>query len=71
MNKLKFFREQTGLTQSELASLMGCTRGAICHYEKGRRGMDINLCRRFVDILNNTGTTVGLDEVFPPKQEAS
>lgn len=71
MNNLRFFRERTGLTQSELAALVGCTRGAICHYETGRRGMDINLCRRFVDIFNDSGTPVGLDEVFPPKQNAA
>ncbi|MGB3255902.1 MULTISPECIES: helix-turn-helix transcriptional regulator [Buttiauxella] len=67
MNKLRFFREKAGLTQSDLAEMTGFTRGAISHYEKGRRGMDIDLCRVFVAILNKAGTSVGLDDVFPPK----
>ncbi|MCT8345140.1 helix-turn-helix domain-containing protein [Photorhabdus kleinii] len=67
MNKLRFFRKQLGMTQIELAELAKCTPGAICHYERGRRGMDINLCRRFVEIFNECGIHVGLDDIFPPK----
>ncbi|MGA9607032.1 helix-turn-helix transcriptional regulator (plasmid) [Rahnella variigena] len=67
MNNLRTFRERIGLTQSELAELAGCTPGAISHYEAGRRGMDINLCRSFVEILNKKGAQACLDEVFPPK----
>ncbi|ARZ01847.1 helix-turn-helix domain-containing protein [Yersinia ruckeri] len=69
MNNLRILRERIGLTQSELAELAGCTPGAICHYETGRRGMDINLCRQFVEILNSFGAVVGLDDVFPPKTQ--
>ncbi|OJB95769.1 helix-turn-helix transcriptional regulator [Yersinia ruckeri] len=69
MNNLRIFRERIGLTQSELAELAGCTPGAIGHYETGRRGMDINLCRQFVEILNSSGAEVGLDDVFPPKAQ--
>ncbi|HHQ6628348.1 TPA: helix-turn-helix transcriptional regulator [Serratia fonticola] len=67
MNNLRTFREQIGLTQSDLAALVGCSPGAICHYETGRRGMDINLCRSLVKILNLKGAGVSLDDVFPPK----
>ncbi|MCK8571319.1 helix-turn-helix transcriptional regulator [Yersinia ruckeri] len=71
MNNLRFFRERIGLTQSELAELAGCTPGAIGHYETGRRGMDINLCRHFVAILNTKGASAGLDDVFPPRTQTA
>ncbi|PHM51502.1 helix-turn-helix transcriptional regulator [Xenorhabdus sp. KK7.4] len=67
MNKLRLYRERLGLTQSELADLVGCTRGAICHYETGRRGIDLALCRKFVEIFNTNGAIVSLDDIFPPK----
>ncbi|MGJ0580828.1 helix-turn-helix transcriptional regulator [Xenorhabdus bovienii] len=67
MNKLRLYREQFGLTQSELAVHVGCTRGAICHYETGRRKIDLTLCRKFVEIFNSNGANVSLDDIFPPK----
>ncbi|MDC9615846.1 helix-turn-helix transcriptional regulator [Xenorhabdus khoisanae] len=67
MNKLRLYREQLGLTQSELAVQMGCTAGAICHYETGRRKIDLVLCRKFVEIFNSNGASVSLDDIFPPK----
>ncbi|MFK3708701.1 helix-turn-helix transcriptional regulator [Klebsiella sp. NPDC088457] len=67
MNKIRSFREKFGLTQSDLAKVVGCTRGAICHYETGRRGMDINLCRVFIKAFEQYGHKVTIDDLFPPK----
>ncbi|EHC76955.1 Cro phage repressor protein [Salmonella enterica subsp. enterica serovar Montevideo str. S5-403] len=53
MNNIRNFRERFGLTQEDLAKVLGCTRGAVCHYETGRRGMDINLCRAFINAFIN------------------
>ncbi|EBE1336670.1 helix-turn-helix transcriptional regulator [Salmonella enterica] len=36
MNNIRNFRERFGLTQEDLAKVLGCTRGAVCHYETGR-----------------------------------
>lgn len=67
MNKIRSFREKFGLTQGDLAKVVGCTRGAICHYETGRRGMDINLCRMFIKAFEQYGHKVTIDDLFPPK----
>lgn len=67
MNNIRTFRERVGLTQSDLAKMVGCTRGAICHYETGRRGMDIDLCRTFIAAFRKHGIEVSLDDLFPPK----
>ncbi|WP_272574747.1 helix-turn-helix transcriptional regulator [Providencia sp. PROV247] len=67
MNNLKLYREKLGLTQVDLANKVGCTRGAICHYETGRRGIDLDLCRSFIFIFNELGENVSIDDVFPPK----
>ena len=67
MNKIRNFREQVWLTQSDLARVVVCTRGAICHYETGRRGMDIDLCRLFISAFKKHGVEVTLDDLFPPK----
>jgi len=67
MNNIRIFRERVGLTQSDLAKMVGCTRGAICHYETGRRGMDIDLCRTFIAAFRKHGIEVSLDDLFPPK----
>ncbi|KAJ9430488.1 helix-turn-helix transcriptional regulator [Pantoea sp. YR343] len=68
MNNLKYFRERLGLTQTELAHLAGCTSGAICHWENGRRGMDIQQCHKLVRIFKALGHEVRVDELFPPIQ---
>jgi len=67
MNNIRLVRERIGITQSELAKVVGCTRGAICHYETGRRGMDIELCRTFISAFKKHGVEVTIDELFPPK----
>ena len=71
MNNIRIFRERFGLTQGDLAKLVGRTRGAVCHYETGRRGMDINLCRDFVKAFKEYGHEVSIDDLFPPKNNAA
>lgn len=66
MNKLKNLRLKVGMTQSELASLAGYTAGAISHYERGRRKLNLSGCRVIIDILNSRGANVGIDDLFPP-----
>lgn len=66
MNNIRNFRERFGLTQEDLAKVLGCTRGAVCHYETGRRGMDINLCRAFINAFKEYGYELTIDDLFPP-----
>lgn len=67
MNNIRAFRERIGITQSDLAKAVGCTRGAICHYETERRGMDIHLCRIFIAAFKEHGVELSLDDLFPPR----
>lgn len=52
--KLKIARVEKGLSQQELANLVGVTRQTIGLIEKGKYNPTLNLCIRIVKILNKT-----------------
>lgn len=66
MTNLREIRESMHISQTTLAEMVGCTQGAIGHYESGRRNPDLKTCRNLVDALNKLGAKVLLDDVFPP-----
>ncbi|MDV5356506.1 helix-turn-helix transcriptional regulator [Enterobacter asburiae] len=66
MTNLREIRESMNVSQTALAEMVGCTQGAIGHYESGRRNPDLRTCRSLVDALNKLGANVRLDDVFPP-----
>ncbi|EPC6178287.1 MULTISPECIES: helix-turn-helix transcriptional regulator [Serratia] len=72
MSNLREIRESLSVSQSALADLVGCTQGAIGHYESGRRNPDLKMCRALVKALNRLGAKkVRLDDVFPPEPKAA
>lgn len=66
MNNIRQIRKRAGMTQAELASAVGCTPGAVCHYETGRRKVGSELCRVFIKAFEKHGLKVTFDDLFPP-----
>jgi len=71
MSNLRKFRESMKVSQTALAVKVGCTQGAIGHWESGRRQPDLKTCRMLVEALNSFGAKVQLDDVFPPELNAA
>ncbi|HBC2003299.1 TPA: helix-turn-helix transcriptional regulator [Citrobacter freundii] len=71
MSNLRTTREAAKVSQTALAKKVGCTQGAIGHYESGRRQPDLKTCRKLVEALNEFGAKVQLDDVFPPELHAA
>lgn len=65
MSALCIARKKAGLTQHQLAALVGLTQAAIGHYECGRRTPGLSESRRIVAALNSVGVACDLDDVFP------
>jgi len=45
-------REESGLTQVELAVRLGCTQSALSNYELGKRRLHLNLLNEIAQVLN-------------------
>lgn len=77
-NNLKFYREKAGMTQRELALIMGLNvpvkvKGGsprISNYENGIRLPDMNLARAFAAAITSAGVLVTIEELFLTPQEA-
>lgn len=63
-NRLKLARVESGLTQSELAELVGVTRQTIGLIEAGGYNPTLNLCIRLAQETDKT-----LDDLFWMKEE--
>ncbi|EDW4641448.1 helix-turn-helix transcriptional regulator [Salmonella enterica subsp. enterica serovar Java] len=69
MNNISAVRKKTGVTQQQLADLLGWKQSRIGNYEAGVRTPDLSSCRRIVDALNILGADCSLDTVFPPEKQ--
>lgn len=49
---LKVIREQNGLTQQQVADVLGISRSAYCGYETGRRSPDIDTLEQLIKFYN-------------------
>jgi transcriptional regulator with XRE-family HTH domain len=50
--KIKQAREESGLTQLELAVRLECTQSALSNYELGKRKLNLNLLIEIAQVLN-------------------
>lgn len=69
MNNISAVRKKTGVTQQQLADLLGWKQSRIGNYEAGVRTPDLSSCRKIVGALNTLGAECSLDTVFPPKND--
>lgn len=51
MEKLKEIRENAGLTQKQLASLIGIGKSRYGHYEIGRRQLPVSIAKKIGEVL--------------------
>lgn len=54
MQRLKFLRNQMGLTQTDLAKMLRITQGALNHYERGVTEPTIDKMQEMAKILHTT-----------------
>ena len=51
MNRLREYRIKNGLSQKELADLLGISFQAISHYEIGRKALSVDMAKRIGNVL--------------------
>lgn len=63
MHKLKEIREHRGLTQTQVAEILGVDRSSVSNYERGTRKLDQDQIIELVKALNTTADYfLGLSE---------
>lgn len=66
---LQRLRRERGMSQQQLADMMGLTRSAVGMYETGKREPDVDTLRRFADFFHvdmnmlTTGSSSGSSEL--------
>lgn len=66
--QLKQARLAQGLTQQQVADLMGITNSTYCGYETGKRQPDVAKIKQLANILQTSGDTL-LETGFRPRSE--
>lgn len=52
---IRYLRERAGLTQGELAELLGLSRAAVCRHEAGERVPSARVLDEYVGLLEALG----------------
>lgn len=66
-NKIRFYREKNGLTQSALAAKIGWNVSRLSNYEQKIRTPGLIECRAIVNALQTDEEPITVDDVFPPR----
>ena len=51
-NNIRRLREQSGMSQDELAEILSCTRQTVSNYERGVSEPDIDTIKKIAEIFN-------------------
>jgi len=71
MNNIKHYRDLAGITQSDLASLIGKSgQSSIANYERGIREPDISTLKAIRDAFVSKGISCTLDDLVTANQAA-
>lgn len=54
MTRIKMLREKLGLSQLELAQMVGISQVCLCRYESGERSPSYTILKRIATELNST-----------------
>ncbi|HBM0095482.1 TPA: helix-turn-helix transcriptional regulator [Salmonella enterica subsp. enterica serovar Blitta] len=65
MNNLKKLRKAAGISQASLADILDVSQGAIAHYEKERRKLNVDSAKKIIEALNTHGVSCTFEDVFP------
>ncbi|EGT0644515.1 helix-turn-helix domain-containing protein [Citrobacter braakii] len=68
MNNLKKLRKEAGISQASLADALDVSQGAIAHYEKGIRKLNVESAKKIIEALNDNGVSCAFEDVFPTQK---
>lgn len=66
MSTIKTIRKKMGLTQSELASGIGCTQGNVGHYENKGQTVPPDVAKRLIVFAASKGMALAYEDVYGP-----
>lgn len=66
MNIIKSIRTRIGVSQSALANGLGCTQGAIGHYEKGRT-LPPEMAKKLIGFAAQRGCALSFNDIYMPE----
>lgn len=62
MNRIRYLREEKGLTQQQLADRLGVNQSTVDRYEKGIIQLSLNMALRIIAVLGcSLGDLIGQD----------
>lgn len=69
MSNVRTIRKRLGMTQAELAVVLGCTQGNVGHYEQGQT-VPPAIARRLIRFALQRGEQVSYEDVYGPVSAA-
>lgn len=64
MSNIKSIRDRLGLTQTALASGIGCSQGNIGHYENKGQTMPPDVAKRLIVFAASFGQSVSFEDIY-------